>query len=363
MNFEKKMKVFQEHLKKKFDVALVSPGLNFYYLTGLSPASTLERLFLLVVPADGNLVIIAPKLYQNELKSSWISNIVYWEDKDDPYEILKIFMANLERKTGNLLIEDSMPSLILINIMKYIGQYRLEPISTVISKFRIIKNEEDLKCMKRAADIVDRVFYDLIEKNLEDKTEIDLATLIDQLMRNFGAEGTSFETIVASGANGANPHHTPGNRKLQKGDLVILDYGARYQGYCSDITRTIAIGHVSDNEKKVYEIVKDAQENAFRSVKAGVKAKEVDYSARKVIERCGYGAFFSHRTGHGIGLDAHEEPYITSTNERILENGMVFTIEPGIYLSGKFGVRIEDDVLVKKTGERLTKAKRELVVL
>lgn len=363
MNFEKKMKIFQEDLKKKFDVAFISPGLNFYYLTGLSPASTLERLFLLVVPADGNLVIIAPKLYQNELKSSWISNIVYWEDKDDPYEILKIFMANLERKTGNLLIEDSMPSLILINIMKYIGQYRLEPISTVISKFRIIKNEEDLKCMERAADIVDRVFYDLIEKNLEGKTEIDIATLIDQLMRNFGAEGTSFETIVASGANGANPHHTPGNRKLQKGDLVILDYGARYQGYCSDITRTIAIGHVSDNEKKVYEIVKDAQENAFRSVKAGVKAKEVDYSARKVIERCGYGAFFFHRTGHGIGLDAHEEPYITSTNERILENGMVFTIEPGIYLSGKFGVRIEDDVLVKKTGERLTKAKRELVVL
>ena len=132
MNFEKKMKVFQEDLKKKFDVAFMSPGLNFYYLTGLSPASTLERLFLLVVPADGNLVIIAPKLYQNELKSSWISNIVYWEDKDDPYEILKIFMANLERKTGNLLIEDSMPSLILINIMKYIGQYRLEPISTVI---------------------------------------------------------------------------------------------------------------------------------------------------------------------------------------------------------------------------------------
>jgi len=215
--------------------------------------------------------------------------------------------------------------------------------------------------MRKAAEIVDKVFYRIIEEDLEGRSEKEIAALIEYLIKNFG--GVSFDPIVASGPDAANPHYFPTDRKIERGNVVILDYGAKFKGYCSDVTRTVAIRTISEKARKIYEIVKEAQENAFYAVKAEIKARDVDSAARGIINSYGYSEKFVHRTGHGLGLDVHEEPYISPNSEKVLEACMIFTTEPGIYLSGKFGVRIEDDILLGEKGIRLTKADRELRIL
>jgi Xaa-Pro aminopeptidase len=171
-------------------------------------------------------------------------------------------------------------------------------------------------------------------------------------MRRRGAEGVAFETLVASGPNSALPHYRAGQRRIQAGDVVVLDFGCRVHGYCSDITRTVACEKPSREIEAVYEIVKDAQERAAQAVKPGVAAEEIDRAARAYITRVGYGEHFIHRTGHGIGLEVHEAPYINEGNHLQLEEGMTFSVEPGIYLPGRFGIRLEDIVVVTESGAR-----------
>ncbi len=354
-----------QEMMEQWDAALITPGTTFYYLTGLNPLGTLERLFLLVVPSTESPFIIAPKLYQQELEDLPIRTI-FWSDQEDPYLIFREEMRKLRITYGKILIEEHMPAGILLKLLSTVKDYKLEPLGPIISELRMRKSPEEIELLKKAAEIVDKVFYHIVEnEELRGKSEKEVADLIEFLIKKFGGEGNSFPPIVASGPNGANPHHTPGDRKIKDGDLVIMDYGAIYRGYCSDITRTVAVGKISGEARKVYEIVKEAQETAFQRVRVGVRAMDIDLAARGVIESYGYGEYFIHRTGHGLGLDVHEEPYITGTNERILEKGMVFTIEPGIYLPGKLGVRIEDDVYVneEERGERLTRVDRELKVL
>jgi Xaa-Pro aminopeptidase len=183
-------------------------------------------------------------------------------------------------------------------------------------------------------------------------------------MRREGAEGVAFETLVASGPNSALPHHRAGGRKIDRGDVVILDYGCRVGGYCSDITRTVVCGKATEEVKKVYEVVRRAQERGVKAVKKGAEAKEIDRAARSEIDGAGYGEYFIHRTGHGIGIDVHEEPYIVEGNALLLEEGMAFSVEPGIYIPGRFGVRIEDIVVVGMDGaERMNNAGHSLEVL
>ncbi|NJE25376.1 aminopeptidase P family protein [Thermococcus sp. MV5] len=352
------MKSFLSYLGE-YDGALITPSTNLYYLTGMNPQATEERLFLLVVNKEGESTLIAPKLYENEIK--W-EEAIFWSDNENPYEILDNVLSSLNLKTGKILIEDTMRASFLINIEHLLKNYELFPLSIVTREMRIYKDDEETKLMKKAAQIADEVFYEVINIDLEGKTEKQVALEIEFLLRE-QSEGIAFDPIVAAGENAANPHHTPGERKIRRGDLVILDFGAKYKGYCSDITRTVAIGEVNEKLKEIYEIVKEAQERAFQSVHRGIRAKEVDSAARDYITKAGYGKYFIHRTGHGLGLEVHEEPYISATSGTVLEDGMVFTIEPGIYLPGIGGVRIEDDVIVKKKGKRLTKAERDLIIL
>ncbi len=198
---------------------------------------------------------------------------------------------------------------------------------------------------------------------MENKTEKQISKLIEELIYEYGGESMSFSPIVASGPNSADPHHASNSRIIKKGDIVVLDYGAKYKGYCSDITRTIAIGEMSEEAKKIYNIVREAQQNGIDAVKKGILAKDIDYATRKIIASYGYGLYFIHRTGHGIGLDVHEDPFITSSNSEVIQNGMVFTIEPGIYLPNKFGIRIEDDVLVNEKGISLTSAPKDIMII
>lgn len=335
--------------------ALITPGTNFYYLTGLNPSATGERLFLLALNREGESVIIAPRLYENEVKGNWAGRTIFWGDDENPYLILKGVLDELGLREGRILVEDTMPAMMLVRIENILTDYELDLLSALTSKLRIKKDRKELGLMEKAAQVVDDVFYELIERDLEGMSERQVAALIEYLIKE-RADGISFPPIVAAGENGANPHHTPGDRKLRKGDMVILDYGARWKGYCSDITRTIALGRPDRKLVEIYEVVREAQENAFRTVEKGIKAGEVDRAARETIEKAGYGRYFIHRTGHGLGLDVHEEPYIEPNGNVVLENGMTFTVEPGIYIPGIGGVRIEDDVVVEGKGKRLTKA-------
>ncbi|WP_461863235.1 M24 family metallopeptidase [Thermococcus sp.] len=349
--------------KRKVAGALITPGSNFYYLTGMNPLGSLERLFLLIVPAEGEPVIIAPKLYENELGDLEIGKAFLWRDGENPYLLFGRVLFENFPKNSELLIDNNMPVGILLRT-KFLENYQLSTLNSVLSELRVIKSEKEIRLLKKAAEIVDKVFYTLLEEKIEGRSEKELAAWIEYLIKSLGADGVSFEPIVASGPNGANPHHRPSDRKITHGDVVVLDYGARYQGYCSDITRTVVIGKPPELALEVYDVVKEAQENAFQTVREGMAAMEVDRAAREYIAKAGYGEYFAHRTGHGLGLDVHEEPYISPGNSTLLREGMVFTIEPGVYLPRKFGVRIEDDVLVKDgQGVRLTEAKRELVIL
>ncbi|MBO7432079.1 MAG: aminopeptidase P family protein [Elusimicrobia bacterium] len=227
---------------------------------------------------------------------------------------------------------------------------------TILEK-RIIKNKEEIKNIKKACNIVSEVFETVKKKVVSGMTELDIHFKIEE---EFAKKHVvqSFKTIVASGPNSANPHHVSGNRKIQKNDIVLIDMGCIYNGYCSDLTRTFFVGKEDKNKRNIWNIVKKAHDKALQNVKQNMKASDIDLFARDTIKQTGYDKNFIHTTGHGVGLDIHEAPTIGAKSKDVLKEGMVITIEPGIYLEKKFGVRIEDTVLVTKNGYKvLTTAK------
>ncbi len=355
-----RLKKFVSLMKAKgFDGALISPGSNLYYLTGLKIHEAGERLTLLVVNPEGDFQILAPSLYENVIQDA---PVTFWRDGENPYARLAEILKELDLLSGRILVENTMRADWLIGVLK-LGSFEFHPLSILMRELRMRKDTKEIRLMEKAARVADNVFEEILSWDLTGMKERELALRIEIEIRE-RSDGISFEPIVASGENGANPHHEPGERKLRKGDMVILDYGAKWRGYCSDITRTIALGKPDERLIKVYEVVKEAQERAFQAVKEGIRAGDIDAMARKTIEEAGYGKYFTHRTGHGLGLDVHEEPYIGPGEGTVLENGMTFTIEPGIYLPCLGGVRIEDDVtVIGGRGKRLTRAERELVVL
>jgi Xaa-Pro dipeptidase len=234
-----------------------------------------------------------------------------------------------------------------------------------ISLLRVHKDEQEVACMRKAAEIAQKAFQATLPSIHPGLTEIELAQeLTIQLLRAGSDSESEFTAIVASGPNSANPHHTPSERKLQNGDALIIDWGARYKGYYSDLTRNVHLGQPSQEYQQVYDIVLHANVAGRGAGMPGILAGKVDQLTRKVIDSAGFGQWFTHRTGHGLGLEVHEPVYIFGENQQELETGMVYTIEPGIYLPGKFGVRIEDDVIVtRQTSESLSDYRRDLIVL
>lgn len=323
----------------------------------------MERLFIFIQYSNKDNVLISPNLYKNDLETEWIDETIFWSDDDNPYEVLEKYLSKIQKKKGKLLIENDMDAATMMKIQDFLKDFKLVPLIDETKSLRVKKSDKEIKKLKKAAEIVDSVFYELIENDLEGKTEKETAAMIEYMMKKKGAEEPAFETIVASGTNAANPHHSPSNKKLCRGELVILDFGARYKGYCSDITRTIAIGECNSKGKKVYNTVKKAQETACNIAEKNIKVNTVDKSARDIIEEAGYGEYFTHRIGHGIGLDPHENPYLSRKNKSVLKNGMTFTIEPGIYMRKNLGIRIEDDMFIRNEGKRLTKADKDLKIV
>lgn len=239
-----------------------------------------------------------------------------------------------------------------------------DTLEDTLHSLRLIKNDYEVDCIIKAQRMAEKAFDEILKFIRPGVSETEIAAELEYRMKLLGSEEPSFGTIAISGEKTSMPHGVPGDRRVKSGDFITMDFGAVYRGYHSDMTRTVAVGNVTDEMKNVYDTVLNANLAALEKVRAGVKASEVDLAAREVIKKAGYGEYFTHSTGHGVGLEIHENPNISFKNEKILENGHIITIEPGIYLQGKFGVRTEDMVLVTKNGcNNLTNAPKRLIII
>lgn len=243
-------------------------------------------------------------------------------------------------------------------------QVQLVPVSDVVEKLRLIKTDSEIKILKEAAKIADAAFEHILTFIRPGVTELDVSNELEFFMRKQGAVSSSFDIIVASGYRSALPHGVATQKTIEKGELVTLDFGAYYKGYCSDITRTVAVGDVSDQLKTIYNVVLQAQLRGMSGIKAGMTGKEADALTRDYISEKGYGEYFGHSTGHGLGMEVHEGPALSVRSDTLLQPGMVVTVEPGIYIANVGGVRIEDDTVVTLEGnESLTHSTKELIIL
>ena len=250
------------------------------------------------------------------------------------------------------------------SIRKLFPAISWKPVSDLIEQQTLVKDGEELACIQKAVDISDRVFGGILPIIRPGIREIEIAAEISYLHKSYGAERDAFDPIVASGERGALPHARAGVKKIRNGELVTLDFGCTVKGYASDLTRTIAVGRVSRKSREVYEVVLNAQEEAIRAARPGILARELDAVARKAISAAGYGKYFSHSLGHGLGIHIHEHPRISALSNELLQSGSVVTIEPGVYIPGFGGIRIEDDVVLLKKGCRvLTAAPKELMIV
>ncbi|UAC47214.1 aminopeptidase P family protein [Bacillus aquiflavi] len=249
-------------------------------------------------------------------------------------------------------------------VYKEVIEGQLIPVAEVIEKLRLIKNDSEIKILKEAADIADAAFKHILDFIRPGKSELEVSNELEFFMRKCGATSSSFDTIVASGYRSALPHGVASEKIIEQGDFVTLDFGAYYKGYVSDITRTVAVGQPDENLKEIYSIVLEAQLRGVEGIKPGLTGKEADALTRDYITEKRYGQYFGHSTGHGIGLEVHEGPGLSSRSNTILKPGMVVTVEPGIYIPGHGGVRIEDDIVITKDhNEALTHSTKELIIL
>ena len=241
---------------------------------------------------------------------------------------------------------------------------RLMPASALLTELRGSKDEEELVCMTAAQRIAEGALRQILCEIRPGMTEKDIAARLQYLMVSAGAERTSFDTIVASGANGSMPHAMPGMRQVQRGDFITMDFGCIYHGYCSDMTRTVALGQPTEEMRRVYDVVLQAQLAGIAAARAGVTGAAIDGAARRVIEEAGYGAYFGHSFGHSLGIEIHEAPNASPVNHDPMPAGAVVSAEPGIYIPGRFGVRIEDVMVLRPDGAQIiTKAPKELLIL
>ncbi len=369
--FVDRVRVCQKQLRDQgFDAVILFPSPNFTYLTGFQETPS-ERHFLFVVPADGTPTMLAPTMYGEPLEELGLEAVVCWDDDANPLTALeRILDEQAVTADGAILLDDRLWATFAQDVRTLRPDATYDLASTVLEAQRARKDEIELAALRRAGIIADRVAREIRTRGEEvvGLTERELASEIDARLEREGGLGSSFETIVAAGANGSRPHHHPGETTIRAGEPVVLDFGCVVNAelavgdtrYPSDQTRTMVFGgEPADRYVAVHEIVQQAQEAAVQHVEPGVTAQSVDRMAREIIDGAGYGDAFVHRTGHGVGLEIHEPPYIVEGNDRELEPGMVFSVEPGIYLEGEFGVRIEDLVVVTETGcERLNDSPR-----
>lgn len=338
------------------DGAVLAPGPNMRYLTGVD-SLLLERPFLLLIPTRGDLQLVAPALESGPYARSPLRMKIHpWTDSDGPDSALRAAAvgAGLGGKWG---IEGRLPYGYLHRLL---GRARFTPeeCEPILQGLREIKDVEEVELMKKAASTLSRAFEKVPDFLTAGKTELEVAREFSDAIYSEGATRVD-DVLVQSGPRAADPHSLPSSRKISRGESVVIDVGSTFEGYYADVTRTFCLGAAAE-VKKVYDVVLEAEEEGIGGASAGAAVGEVDRAARSVIERAGLGECFFHRTGHGLGLEIHEAPYIVEGGMRLLRSGMCFTVEPGAYLRGRLGVRIEDDVLIEgRKGRALTNAPKE----
>ncbi|MFF5515558.1 aminopeptidase P family protein [Streptomyces coeruleorubidus] len=341
---------------------LVAPGPDLVWLTGYTPPAVTERLTLLVLAAGQDPVLVVPALEAPDAQKAAGAPALTlrdWTDGKDPYAAT----AALLDASGRFGISDNAWALHLLALQQAVPGSSYTSLTEALPMLRAVKDAAELELMTAAGAAADATFEEIRNVPFAGRREAEVAADLDRLLRRYGHEQVDF-TIVASGPNGANPHHEAGDRVIERGDMVVLDFGGLKDGYGSDTSRTVHVGEPTDEERRVHDIVREAQEAGFRAVRPGAACQDVDRAARTVIADAGYGEYFIHRTGHGIGVTTHEPPYMIEGEERPLVPGMCFSVEPGIYLPGRFGVRIEDIVTVTEDGgRRLNTTSRELVIV
>jgi Xaa-Pro aminopeptidase len=341
------------------DALLLSVGADLPYLTGYE-AMPLERLTMLVLPRDGEAVLVVPGLEAPRVvPQPGAFEIRAWSETEDPVAIVSGLVGAAQR----VAIGDQTWARFVLALQAALPGARMDPASAVTGPLRMVKDRAEVEALRAAAHAVDAVGAEMRERPFGGRTEIDVHREFADRILEHGHQRVNF-AIVGSGPNGASPHHEAGSRLIGDGDVIVCDFGGTMDGYCSDITRMFVVGEPGAEVRDVYELLVDAQEQAVRAATVGTTCEAVDATARRVIAAGGLGDNFIHRTGHGIGLEAHEDPYLVSGNRDPLEPGHAFSIEPGIYFPGRFGMRLEDIVVASPAGpDRLNAAPRDLAIV
>ncbi len=346
-------------IERDADVMLLSVGADLPYFTGYE-ATPLERLTMLVVARDKTPVLVVPRLEAPRVTPRGDAFVVEpWDELDDPVGLV----AQHAGSSDLALIGEQTWALFLLELQRAMHRTRFASASVVTRELRMRKDADEIEMLRAAGAATDRVVASLESVVFSGRTERDLAAEVQSLTVAEGHDVSSF-AIIASGPNAASPHHEPTHRVIEEGDTVVVDFGGRWHGYCSDTTRTFVVGDPSAEITAAHAVLETAQAAGRAAVRVGATGEEVDAAARRVIDAAGYGEYFIHRTGHGIGLEVHEHPYIVSGNHEPLLEGMTFSIEPGIYLPGRFGMRIEDIVACSSDGvDELNRSSRALHVV
>ncbi|MFA7573304.1 MAG: aminopeptidase P family protein [Lutispora sp.] len=351
-------------IENDLDGCVMGPSHDVEYLAGIKPFAD-ERFRGFFLLSDGRWFFICPELYYEDVRQALgqEAHIYIWSDTTGVMGAFERAEHDYKLQGKTIAVNDGIRAIDLIDMQRVInGEYVNG--SDIFEELRLTKDEEEARYMAKAGEIADKTFEEIVKFIKPGISERQITNRIKELLIELGGEELSFNPIVASGLNSSKPHYNDDKRIIEEQDLVVLDFGCRYKGYCSDTSRTVFIGEPTEEQKNIYEICLRATTEAKKAVREGIAAEEVDKVARDIITQEGYGEYFICRTGHGIGLAVHEAPFIKAGNKQILRSGMCFSIEPGIYIPGKFGMRVEDIVMVDGDGSRsFNNSNREMIII
>ena len=360
---ERLRRAAREAAQRGLDALLVTPSEDYRYLLGYR-APAMERLTCLVIPADGRPVLVLPRLEEplarHELGDLATElEIVAWDETDDPIRVVQTIVGSALR----IGVQDQMWARFALRLQAALDPAQLVAAGATMSSLRRIKSADEVERLRAAATAADQAMLAIIGERLSGRTEAEVSRRIRELLIGFGHDDAGF-AIVASGPNSASPHHDAGERTIGEGDAIVLDIGGTRDGYMSDTSRTAFVGEPPAEFAALFAVLREAQRAACEAVRPGVPAAEIDAVARDLITAAGYGEAFLHRTGHGIGMETHEEPYIVASNSEPLVAGNAFSVEPGIYIRDTWGARIEDIVVCTESGgERLNTTSTDLYIV
>jgi Xaa-Pro dipeptidase len=346
--------------------AFVNSPANVYYLTNFL-TDPHERLLGLFVFQEHAPILICPAMEVGQVKQAgWKHEVIGYNDSENPWEKVKLALEaeNLLNTESIAVEKDYLSYSRALNLLTLFPKATLTSLEQKINQLRMLKDQKEVEILREAAALADFGVETGVKALQEGKSEMEIVATIEFELKKKGISQMSFSTMVLAGEKTAYPHGKPGLNEIKEGDLLLFDLGVVHKGYCSDITRTVAYKSISPKQQEIYETVLKAEKAAVEICKPGVRLGDIDKTARDIIKEKGYGEYFVHRIGHGLGIEVHEYPSMNDSNNEVAQPGMTFTIEPGIYVEGVGGVRIEDDILITENGyETLTKYPKELIII